>query len=140
MELRLFRFTCAALASLIASLALAGCDEPATRVDGPQAQYAGLEEAILTWRGDIAKSAACTSKADGPGCQSFDVGCKGERPPVGGETARVVVAMSWDAWNPKTSDFGPASGLSEFHKAGGKWTRQNLPGPVNLSTCATSAG
>jgi len=129
-----------ALSGLMAfgALAMGGCQKPAP--SGPEAKYAGLEEAILAWRNDLEKSPVeCPKSPDGKSCQSFDVGCKGERPAGPGETAKVIVAMSWDAWNPKGAEYGPASGLAEFRKAGGKWLRKDLPGPVNLATCATSA-
>ena len=121
------------------AFALGGCQQPAPAA-GPEAKYAGLEEAILGWRNDLETSTVdCPKSPDGKSCKSFDVGCKGERPLVDGETAKVVVAMSWDAWSPKRSEYGPASGLAEFRKVGGKWLRTGLPGPVNLNTCATSA-
>ena len=135
------RLSSAVLAALLASSAFAmgGCQQQAPAA-GPEAKYAGLEEAILGWRNDLEKSAVeCPKSPDGKSCQSFDVGCKGERPPGAGESAKVGVAMSWDAWNPKHSEYGPASGLAEFRKVGGKWLRKDLPGPVNLNTCATSA-
>jgi hypothetical protein len=139
-EQRLNRLSSAVLAGLMAcgALALGGCQKAAPA--GPEAKYAGLEEAILGWRNDLEKSPTeCPKGPDGKSCQSFDVGCKGERPPGAGETAKLVVAMSWDAWNPKQGEYGPASGLAEFSKAGGKWHRKDLPGPVNLNTCATTA-
>ena len=120
-------------------LALGGCQKAAPPA-GPEAKYAGLEDAILGWRNDIQTSVAqCPKGPDSKGCQSFDVGCKGDRPPETGQTAKVVVAMSWDAWNPKHGEYGPASGIAQFSKVGGKWVRKDLPGPVNLNTCATSA-
>jgi hypothetical protein len=139
-ELRLNRLSSVVLAGLMAcgAFALAGC-QPATST-GPEAKYAGLEPAILDWRNTIQTSpVACPKGPDGKGCQSFDVGCKGDRPAGAGETAKVVVAMSWDAWSSKAAQYGPASGLAEFTKTGGKWVRKDLPGPVNLTTCATSA-
>ena len=139
-ELRLTRLSSTALAGLMAcaAVAMGGC-QPATAT-GPEAKYDGLEPAILDWRNTIqTSSVACPKGPDGKGCQSFDVGCKGDRPAGAGETARVVVAMSWDTWSAKASQYGPASGLAEFRKAAGKWTRRDLPGPVNLTTCATSA-
>jgi hypothetical protein len=124
---------------LAATLILSGCSKPAAPT-GPEAKYAGLEEAILAWRNDLQKDPqACPKSPDGKGCQNFDVGCKGDRSPAAGETARVVVAMSWEAWAKAHNEYDPASGLSEFRKVGSQWTRKDLPGPVNLSTCATSA-
>ena len=120
------------------AFAMAGCQQAAPA--GPEAKYAGLDEAILVWRNDLESSSKdCPKSPDGKSCQSFDVGCKGARPEGPGETAKLVVAMSWEAWSPRHNEYGPASGIAEFRKAGGKWLRKDLPGPVNLETCATSA-
>ena len=78
--------------------------------------------------------------AGGNGCQAFEVGCKVEQP-IGpsevGVTARVMAAMSWNAWNTARGDFDPASGSAVFTKTNGKWARRDLSTPVNLTTCAT---
>nr|QQZ49573.1 hypothetical protein JKL49_21945 [Phenylobacterium glaciei] len=61
---------------LAAAAVLASCSPKAKT--GAEAKYAGLDEAILAWRQQIVKTdKACSAKADG--CQSFEVGCKGER-------------------------------------------------------------
>ncbi|CAN5641475.1 hypothetical protein BH10PSE5_BH10PSE5_06380 [soil metagenome] len=124
---------------LAAAAVLASCSPKAKT--GAEAKYAGLDEAILAWRQQIVKTdKACSAKADG--CQSFEVGCKGEREitPIDqakGVTAKLVVAMSWEGWDPKRSEYHPESGFAEFTKVDGGWLR-GTTGPVNLSTCVSS--
>jgi hypothetical protein len=124
---------------LLAALTLAGCQKSASNPADP---YAGLDVAIADWRGEIVKSPACAkAPAGGKGCQTFEVGCKVESPITAadkGATAKIVAAMSWGAWSPARGDYEPASGAATFAKTGGKWVRHDMPGPVNLSTCATS--
>lgn len=124
---------------LAAAAVLASCSPKAKT--GAEAKYDGLDGAILAWRQQIVKTdKACLSKADG--CQSFEVGCKGEREITAtdqakGVTAKLVVAMSWEGWDPKRSEYRPQSGFSEFTKVDGGWLRGATP-PVNLSTCVSS--
>ena len=124
---------------LAAAAVLAGCGP--TAKTGADDKYAGLDAAILAWRQQImATNQACTAKADG--CQSFEVGCKGEREitptdQAKGVTAKLVVAMSWEGWDPRRSEYRPESGFSEFTKVEGGWLRA-VTAPVNLSTCASS--
>ncbi len=134
------RLSIAILTGGLMAAGLAGCSKPAADAGDPNA---GLSEAILAWRADIDKSPDCAAKPTGGGkaCQTYEVGCKVEGkigPKDKGVTARVVAAMSWDAWNPKRNDYDPKSGMAEFSKVDGQWTRKDLTGPVNLSTCATS--
>lgn len=142
-EQTLQRFPIALLAGGLAAatLTLGGCQKAADA--NPADPYAGLSDAILAWRGDIDRSPDCAVKpADGgKACQTYEVGCKAVQPVGPGEkavTAKLVAAMSWTAWNPKRGDYEPASGGAIFAKTDGKWVRQDLSGPVNLSTCATS--
>ncbi|CAN5767693.1 hypothetical protein BH11PSE1_BH11PSE1_18280 [soil metagenome] len=124
---------------LAAAAVLASCSPKAKT--GAEAKSEGLEEAILAWRQQIMKTdAACTSKADG--CQSFEVGCKMERPitptdQAKGVTAKLVVAMSWEGWDAKRSEYRPQAGFGEFTKVDGGWLR-GTTAPVNLSTCVSS--
>lgn len=118
------------------ALTLAGCGD----ASAPKAQdkYAGLDQQILAWRTDLLKSdPACSASAQA--CSAFEVGCKGERPISPAETAKgvsakVVVAMSWTALDPKTHQSTPVAGVKQFEKVGGAWTSRTV-GPVNLSTC-----
>ncbi|HEX5379789.1 MAG TPA: hypothetical protein VFW47_14530 [Phenylobacterium sp.] len=123
-----------------AALALAGCQQK-TAADAADPN-AGLSKAILAWRGDIARTPACSVKVpEGKACQTFEVDCKVEAP-LGpqdkGVTAKVVAAMSWSEWNPIRGAYDPASGGALFAKTNGQWVRKDIAGPVNLSTCATS--
>lgn len=125
---------------LLAVLALGGCQKSAE--SNPADPYAGLDKAILAWRGDIDKSPECAKTPDGAkGCQTFEVNCKVEAPVTAadkGVSAKIVAAMSWGAWSKTRGDYEPASGGATFAKTQGKWVRHDLSGPVNLSTCATS--
>lgn len=127
----------------VASLSLAACGE----TGGQQAQggdkYAGLDEAIRTWHGEIkTQNDQCKDKAEGEQCRAFEVACKGEREVAAeeaaeGMSAKVAVAMGWEGWDAARSEYRPASSVVEFQKVGGEWKRENS-GPVNLSTCVAS--
>ncbi|MDO8378816.1 hypothetical protein [Phenylobacterium sp.] len=128
---------------LIASaLALVAACSPKAK-SAADDQYAGLGDEILAWHKQIqASDKACLSKSDGKGCQGFEVGCKGARELTAidkakGVTAKLVVAMSWEGWDPVRSEYRTQSGFSEFTKVDGGWMR-NPTGPVNLSTCASA--
>lgn len=133
------------IAILLAFLALGACSPGGGGEGRPpeDPKFAGLDRQILAWRANIEKtSPACRDKKAGKGCRDFDVACKGELPVVAGEpargvTARVVVAMTFNAWNSKTAEYKPGSAFAEFVKTGKTWTRTET-GPVNLSTCAAS--
>lgn len=117
-----------------AALALAGCQKPKPAAD----LNSELQAQILAWRTDIVKTdKACMAKAEA--CSGFDVGCKGARAitpaeAAQGVTAKVVVAMSWNAFDPKDGDSDPVSRTRQFVKTGGVWTARDVA-PVNLSTC-----
>ena len=123
-------------------LALGGCGEAGKSASAGQDQYAGLKEAIAAWHGSIkATNAECKAKPDGAGCQGFEVACKGAREidpaeQAKGVSAKVVVAMSWEGWDPARAEFRSESGFAEFNKVDGTWTRTET-GPVNLSTCVS---
>lgn len=120
----------------VAAAALAGCGR--TGESQPADKYAGLDQQILDWRTELRSSdPACSAKADA--CTAFEVGCKGERPITSAEagqgmTAKLVVAMSWNAVDPKSGVSSPVAGVKQFEKVGGAW-RSHAVGPVNLSTC-----
>lgn len=124
---------------LAAAAVLASCSPKAKT--GAEVKYAGLDQAILAWRQQIVTTdRACTAKADG--CQSFEVGCKGEREitpsdQAKGVTAKLVVAMSWEGWDANRSEYHAESGFSEFTKVAGAWLRKST-GPVNLSSCVSA--
>lgn len=132
--------TLTAIIGCLTLLSLTGCGQAARKSADP---YDGLPQAILSWHADVEKTAACSGKptAGGNGCQAFEVGCKIEQP-IGpseaGVTARILAAMSWNAWNAARGDFDPASGGAVFTKTNGNWARRDLSTPVNLTTCATS--
>ncbi|WP_304164877.1 hypothetical protein [Phenylobacterium aquaticum] len=118
-----------------AALALAGCQKPKPAGD----LNSELESQILAWRTGIVKTdKACATKAEA--CTNFDVGCKGAQAitpaeAAKGVTAKVVVAMSWNAFDPKDGDADPVSRTRRFEKTDGVWTGQDVA-PVNLSTCS----
>lgn len=127
---------------LAAAAALAGCGQQGAKTAAPGDKFAGLDEAIRTWRTEIqAAEPACKSK-DGKGCEAFEVVCKAERDipadaQAKGETAKVVAAMRWSAWDEARGEAAPASEVAEFSRRGDAWTRAKA-GPVNLSTCASA--
>lgn len=129
---------------VLAAVAMLGACSPGGSAGGGAQEaggkYAGLEDAIRDWRADIVKAdAACQAKG-GQGCESFEVGCKGEQE-IGpddqarGVAAKVVVAMTWSAYDAARAEARPASGFAEFRKAGGSWSRSEAR-PVNIATCA----
>ena len=129
-----------ATAAVFALLLLTACDDGAKKaaVDDP---FAGLDQAILGWRGEILKThALCTNPAGGHACEAFEVACKAQRDftaedQARGVTAKVVAAITWNGFDPKQKQTQAGSDFAEFAKAGGAWTRTTHK-PVNLSTCA----
>jgi len=123
---------------LAATAVLASCSPKAQT--GADAKYGGLDAEILAWRQQIVKTdAACLAKAEG--CQGFEVRCKGEREITAtdqakGVTAKLVVAMNWEGWDPVRSEYRSQSGFSEFTKVDGGWLRA-ATAPVNMSSCVS---
>ena len=123
---------------LAAAAVLASCSPKAK--SGAEAKYDGLDGAILAWRQEILKTdKACLAKAEG--CQAFEVRCKGEREITAtdqakGVTAKLVVAMNWEGWDPVRSEYRSQSGFSEFTKVDGGWLRA-ATAPVNMSSCVS---
>ena len=128
-------------AALAAVTILGGCAPGGSAGGQAGDKYAGLDVAIRTWHASVKEGdALCANKPEDQACNSFEVACKGERPldpadTAKGVTAKVVAAMSWQAWRPETAEYRPASGVAEFTKVDGEWRRAEA-GPVNLSTCA----
>lgn len=121
-------------------LALSGCQKPPKAAEtGP---YSGLSLAIDAWHRDIETQPVCAERpADGHACVNFNVECKASmdlEPGKPGETARIVAAMTWDAWNAKRADYDSASGGAIFAKTNGVWVRKPIVGSINLSTCEIS--
>lgn len=129
-----------ALVCLVVVSALGGCQKTPKAAEA--GAYAGLSEAIAVWHKDIEAQPACGAKpASGYACQNFNIDCKASmdlEPGKPGQTARIVAAMSWDAWNAKRADYDSASGAAIFTRTNGVWSRTPVKGSVNLSTCATS--
>lgn len=125
-------------ALVLGLLLVAGCSQqkPATAND----PFAGLDQAILTWKADISASdASCKPKAAGQKCEMFEVSCKAQRvitadEQAKGVTAKVVADMSWNGFD---KDGAPqsASAAALFEKANGAWTRAKYK-PVNPESCA----
>jgi hypothetical protein len=128
-------------AALVAVLVLGGCQQAGSAAGEGGDKYAGLDVAIKSWHASVKETdAMCVNKPEAQACNSFEVACKGERPvdsadQAKGITAKVVAAMSWQAWSAETSEYRPASGVAEFTKVGDEWRRADAA-PVNLSTCA----
>ncbi len=102
---------------------------------------AGFDAQIPAWRTEIENTnAACATKNNGKGCESFEVTCKGAMPlttedTAKGVTAKVVAAMRFSATSPDGSTGKPAMAYAEFTKVGDQWTRA-ATGPLNPTTCA----
>jgi hypothetical protein len=130
---------------LLSALSLAACGQApgaGGAKPGEDPRFAGLDDQILKWRGDLEQTnVACHNKAPGKtGCQDFEVACKAERTitpadQAKGVTAKLVTAITFSGWDPKTADYKPASAFAGFEKANGAWTRTDAK-PVNLATCA----
>lgn len=130
------------MAILVVALGLAACQPSQKSAEGGD-PYAGLDGAIKTWHAQIKTTdSQCKDRPQGEQCQGFAVACKGEREvtpleTAQGMTAKVAVAMGWEGWDPKRSEYRSASSTAEFQKIGGAWKRVAI-GPVNLSTCVAS--
>lgn len=128
-------------AAMAVALTLGGCQQGGSAAGQAGDKYAGLDGAIRTWHASVKeKDALCVNQPAAQACNSFEVACKGERPldpadEAKGVTAKVVTAMSWQAWSAETEEYRPASGVAEFTKVGEEWRRVDV-GPVNLATCA----
>ena len=124
---------------LAAAAALSGCGQASTASSAGD-KFAGLDEAIRSWRTEIQSSEPACQAKGGKGCEAFEVVCKAERAipaeaQAKGESAKVVAAMRWSAWDETRAEAKPASAVAEFSRTGSSWTRVEA-GPVNLSTCA----
>lgn len=128
-------------AVLAGLLVLGGCQQGGSAAGQGDDKYAGLDAAIRTWHASVKETdTQCANKPEAQACNSFEVACKGDRPlnpddQAKGITAKVVAAMSWQAWSAETSEYRPASGVAEFTKVQGEWRRADAA-PVNLATCA----
>ncbi len=137
---------CAAATALLLALTattLAACGQSAENAAAAGDKYAGLDAEIRTWRESLLTSAqACAKAPADKACQNFAVACKGELSPAPEEAAKgvmakIVVAMTYDGWEPATSEFKPGSAFARFSRTSEGWTRAETT-PVNLSTCAAS--
>lgn len=128
---------------VLATFVLAACGQsPAGSAasSNEDPRFAGLDAQIAAWRPEIEKSNAACAKAEGTGCQDFQVACKAEREitpaeQAKGVTAKLVAAMTFNSQGATPDDLKPGSAFAEFAKAGDAWTRVEAQ-PVNLQTCA----
>lgn len=125
---------------LAAAAALSACGQGSSSSGSGDDKFAGLDEAIRGWRTEIQSTEPACQAKDGKGCEAFEVVCKAERAipaeaQAKGESAKVVAAMRWSAWDEARAEAKPASAVAEFSRTGSAWTRVEA-GPVNLSTCA----
>jgi hypothetical protein len=129
------------VAAVAALLILGGCSQASQSGSQAGDKFAGLDGEILNWRKQIiAVDPLCKGTAEDQKCQSFEVACKAERTVTADDTAkginaRVVVAMTWNGWDPKLKQAQSGSRTSEFTKSSSGWARADHA-PVNLSTCA----
>ena len=129
------------LLALLMLGACSGSQQPGAPGDD---KFAGLDGEITAWRADLLKTTkACAEAPSGKACEIFEVACKGELPITSAETAKgvtakVVVAMTFNGWEPRTEEFKPTSAFARFARGKSGWTRSETA-PVNLSTCAAAA-
>ena len=130
-------------AAVVACLGLAACQDQGGGDAKSADPYAGLDAEIQAWHGEI-KTAdpACRDKPQAQQCRAFEVACKGarelsEHDAAEGVTAKVAVALDWEAWDSVREEFRRAGATAEFRKAAGAWSRHPT-GPVNQTTCAAT--
>jgi hypothetical protein len=127
-------------AALAALLILGGCDKAATTTGAPADKFAGLDAAELSWRKDIiATDPLCKATAEDQKCSGFEVACKAERTVTPAEqakgvTAKVVVMMTWNGFDPKFNHPQSGTRAELFTKTGKDWTR-SPHGAVYMQTC-----
>jgi hypothetical protein len=126
-------------ALLTGLLLLGGCSGQKTA--GPSNDpYAGLDEAIRSWKTAVAASdVSCKRAPAGAKCEMFDISCKAQRTITAadqakGVTAKLVADMSWSGYDDKGAP-EPASAAALFEKAHGVWTRAETK-PVDPVGCA----
>lgn len=129
------------LAAGAAALLLTACGDGAGKASGGGGdRFAGLDQAILTWKADIeANHDSCKNKVGGAGCVDFQVACKAEREVTEADRAagveeRIVAAFRWQGWNAGKTEQLPAGASAEFDKVGGEWRRKETA-PVNPTSC-----
>ena len=127
------------IAGLVAGLLiLGGCS--GGKSAAPNDPYAGLDDAIRTWKTEVAASdPSCVRAPAGAKCEMFEVSCKAQRTitpadQAKGITAKLVADMSWSGFADKGAP-APHSAAALFQKANGAWTRTPNKG-VNPDTCA----
>ncbi|HEX3699199.1 MAG TPA: hypothetical protein VHV27_00855 [Phenylobacterium sp.] len=119
-------------------LTLAGCSGRGGGGSGDP--YAGLSEAILSWKSGLAANdISCRRAPAGQKCSMFEVSCKGQRPitpkeQAAGVTAKLVADLTWSGFDDKGRD-QTASAVAQFSRARGAWTRGPAR-PVNPESCA----
>jgi hypothetical protein len=128
-------------AALAALLILGACSQGGQTGGAPADKFAGLDGEELKWRKEIiATDPLCKATAEDQKCQGFEVACKAERTVTAadqakGITARVVMMMTWNGFDPKFNHPQSGTRAAEFTKAGSGWTRAPH-GPVYMQTCA----
>ena len=124
--------------ALTGLLLLGGCNGQSK--GGAADPYAGLDDAIRTWKTEIAASEpSCRRAPAGQKCEMFEVSCKAQRTitpqdQAKGVTAKLVADMTWSGFDEKGSA-EPASDAALFTKSNGAWSRAENK-PVNPESCA----
>jgi hypothetical protein len=123
-------------------LLVGGCSgqKTATASNDP---YAGLDEAIRSWKTAVAGTdVSCKRAPAGSKCEMFDISCKAQRTitpadQAKGVTAKLVADMSWSGYDDKGAPT-PASAAALFTRAKGVWARAETK-PVDPVGCADLA-
>ena len=132
-------------AALMAGLILVGgCSGQKTASAGAD-PYAGLDEAIRSWKTAVAATdESCRHAPAGSKCEMFDISCKAQRTITAddqakGVTAKLVADMSWSGYDDKGAP-QPDSAAALFTKANGVWTRSETKAvdPVGCADLATA--
>lgn len=128
------------VAALAAVLILGGCDKAAPAGGASSDKFAGLDGAELNWRKEIiASDPLCKSTVEDQKCSGFEVACKAERTitpaeQAKGVTAKVVVMMTWNGFDPKFNHPQSSTRAELFSKTAAGWTH-SPHGTVYMQTC-----
>ncbi|HEV2530776.1 hypothetical protein [Phenylobacterium sp.] len=115
-------------AALMLGLLLVGGCSGQPKSTASSDPYAGLDDAIRSWKTEVAASdISCKRAPAGSKCEMFDISCKAQRTitpqdQAKGVTAKLVADMSWSGYDDKGAPT-PASAAALFTRAKGVWAR-----------------
>lgn len=127
-------------ALILGVLLLGGCSGGGKSASSASDPYAGLNDAMLSWKTELAASdVSCRQAPAGSKCEMFQVSCKAQRTispdeAAKGVTAKLVADLGWSGYDDKGGPT-PASAAALFTRTNGAWQRTATK-PVNPETCA----